>query len=274
MSALSCRVNVSKMEQPPEDISKFSIVRQHRRMLANMGFFINSKSRILDFGCGSGNYVYEYHDNGFEAYGFDITSYVQLRKPEDEQYFRFSLVEQPANIPEYSTNKHTYKIPFEDDSFDFVFSTSVFEHVIDHDLALSEMARIMKPGGAAIHTFPARYVPIEPHINVPFAGAIQAFPWFLLWSLLGIRNQFQDHLGPLGRAKINYHYARTGLNYLNTEQILQISRQYFQQVRLIPELWEMGDYGYISSKGRRTIIHRFFRWLYNNCDTVVLFLRK
>lgn len=122
------------MEQPAGDLAKFSIVRQHRRMLANMNFYLNCKSRILDFdfGCGSGNSVYEYRDAGFDAYGFEISSSVQLRHPEDEKYFRFALTGKPANVPKYAIDKTFYKIPYEDEFFDFIFSTSTFEHVMDY----------------------------------------------------------------------------------------------------------------------------------------------
>ena len=145
---------------------------------------------------------------------------------------------------------------------------------MDYQLGLSEMARVLRPGGVAIHTFPSRYVLIEPHIFVPFGGAIQNYFWYLLWACLGVRNQFQDHLGPVGRAKINCHYAKTGLNYLKAKDILKISSYYFREAHLFPHLWEMGDHGSLSIKGRLLYGPRLFRWIYNRCDTVVLWLRK
>jgi ubiquinone/menaquinone biosynthesis C-methylase UbiE len=46
-------------------------------------------------------------------------------------------------------------IPFDDESFDFVMATDVIEHVDDDSLALREIARILKPGGAVLITVPA-----------------------------------------------------------------------------------------------------------------------
>lgn len=43
---------------------------------------------------------------------------------------------------------------FEDATFDFVLSNEVFEHVPDLPAALRDTARILKPGGALIATFP------------------------------------------------------------------------------------------------------------------------
>ena len=266
------------MEQPSADISPLGIVSQVRRMLANMNFYLNRDSRLLEFGCGSGRSVYEFRDAGLNAYGFDIASYVERRQPSDEEYFRFSLSDKPANVPEYAIDGSSYKIPFEDESFDFVFSFSVLEHVMNYDLALAEIARVLKPGGVALHTFPSRYVPIEPHIFVPFGGAIQHYAWYLLWAMLGVRNQFQQHLGPVARAKINRHYARTGVNYLKIRDILNVSNRHFCEVKLVPHLWEMSNKGDLSVKGRLIhglpLVRRIFRWIYNRCWTVVLFVRK
>jgi len=39
------------------------------------------------------------------------------------------------------------KLPFEDGSFDAVVSTQVYEYVADLDLALAEVARVLRPGG-------------------------------------------------------------------------------------------------------------------------------
>lgn len=266
------------MEQPSVHISPSATVSRLRRMLANMDVYLNRDSRLLEFGCGSGSWVYEFRDAGFDAYGFDIASYVNLRQPNDEQYFKFALTGKPAHVPEYGIDGSSYRIPFEDGLFDLVFSGSVFEHVMNYDIALAEISRVLGPGGVAIHTFPSRYIPIEPHIFVPFGAAIQNYPWYLLWALLGVRNQFQHHLGPVARAKVNCHYAGTGLNYLKIKDILNISRRHFREVRLVPHLWEMIDQGDLSLKGR--LIHglplgrRIFRWIYNRFWTVVLFVRK
>lgn len=266
------------MEQRPADMSKFSVVRQHRRALANMNFFLNHSSHVLDFGCGAGRNVYEYRDAGFDAYGFDVTNGVQLRDKEDEKFFKFALNGKPANVPDYAINGSSYEIPFENQFFDFMFSSQVLEHVMDYDLALAQMARVLRDGGIAIHVFPARYSLIEPHIFVPLAGCIQHYSWFLLWALLGVRNQFQQDMGPIDRAKINLKYAKTGINYLKIQDILALSKKYFREVRLIPHLWELGDQGSLSLKGH--LIHgipgvsKVFRRLYTYCDTVVLFLRR
>lgn len=46
-------------------------------------------------------------------------------------------------------------MPFEDGVFDLVLATDIIEHVEDDGLALAEIRRVLKPGGAAILTVPA-----------------------------------------------------------------------------------------------------------------------
>jgi SAM-dependent methyltransferase len=46
-------------------------------------------------------------------------------------------------------------LPFEDASFDLVLATDIVEHVEEDRLALSEIARVLAPGGSAVITVPA-----------------------------------------------------------------------------------------------------------------------
>ncbi|MHA7829514.1 MAG: class I SAM-dependent methyltransferase [Flagellimonas sp.] len=49
------------------------------------------------------------------------------------------------------------KIPFEDNSFDFILCNHVLEHIPDDALAMSELYRVMKPNGAGIFQVPIDY---------------------------------------------------------------------------------------------------------------------
>jgi SAM-dependent methyltransferase len=46
-------------------------------------------------------------------------------------------------------------LPFDDGIFDVVLATDIIEHVDDDDLALAEIARVLKPGGRVLITVPA-----------------------------------------------------------------------------------------------------------------------
>ncbi|MCE2510418.1 MAG: class I SAM-dependent methyltransferase [Alphaproteobacteria bacterium] len=184
------------------------VVELQERILAENGFPLTRESVILDFGCGSGRHVYEHLDLGYKnVFGYDVRNYVDLRKPEDIERFRFDEKDRIT------------RIPFPDDTFDFVFSTSVFEHVLDPEIAFREIYRVLKPGGVSIHDFPAKWRPIEPHIYVPFGAAFQSYGYYLFWALLGVRNEYQKGKSARDVARNNCEYAKVGLNYPNGRTI-------------------------------------------------------
>jgi SAM-dependent methyltransferase len=48
------------------------------------------------------------------------------------------------------------RLPFADRSFDFIFSSSVLEHIRDRQVVHQEVARCLRPGGLIIHIMPSR----------------------------------------------------------------------------------------------------------------------
>jgi SAM-dependent methyltransferase len=54
-------------------------------------------------------------------------------------------------------------LPFASESFDFVFSNEVIEHVADDRLALAEMVRVTKGNGRILIFCPNRWYPVEQH---------------------------------------------------------------------------------------------------------------
>lgn len=71
-----------------------------------------------------------------------------------------------APFPEVDVVGHAEKLPFKSDSFDLVISLSVLEHTKDPRLAMTEMQRVLKPGGLLwidtafmqpYHGFPSHY---------------------------------------------------------------------------------------------------------------------
>ncbi len=95
--------------------------------------------KILDIGSGKGNYLVGFSRLGLECYGIDKRSEcVSVLKD-------FTIKE---------CNIECDKFPYEDNWFDFVYSKSVLEHVVNTDNFLSESLRILKPGGTGIFMTP------------------------------------------------------------------------------------------------------------------------
>ena len=108
-------------------------------------------TRILDAGCGAGEYVEAMCRAGAQAQGIE---YVEAkidqwnaRHPGDGRVVRGDLA----------------CLQFDDGTFDAVLLNEVLEHVPDDRLALNEIARVLKPGGILLLFSPNRYHPFETH---------------------------------------------------------------------------------------------------------------
>jgi ubiquinone/menaquinone biosynthesis C-methylase UbiE len=213
-------------------------------LFAELGVPLETDQTILDFGCGGGYMVYALRKLGFETFGTDIaapTSQWQLLMAQE------GLCKQGEEVLT-TIDRVDYRIPFPDDCFDVVISWEVLDHVHDYDQALSELRRVIKPGGKSFHYFPARYRVLEPHISVPFATVIQDYRYLLFWAHLGVRSKSQRDLTPREVAKQNLEFLRSSTNYLKKKELTRIVSRYFRNVRFVEEhLWKhnCGKTGFI-----------------------------
>ncbi len=212
--------------RPPRDTATWLL-----ECLDRAGVTVRQGARILDYGCGAGSLVYRLRELGFDAYGFDIHRYVDLRHPDDARYFSF-LDKDSVTPGDMRLAAEKLHIPFPDGTFDLVVSTSVLEHVIECAPVFSETARVLKPSGVALHAYPGRASPIEPHMYVPLATVLQARWWFYLWALLGVRNEFQHGLSASETVAANTRYSRIGISYPPRRAMLQICRRYFNEAEI------------------------------------------
>lgn len=153
---------------------------KHRRtlvVLKTLGVDLPTSARVLDFGCGSGETIRTMREQGYlNVEGYDMVESTQLSERRDHVTLGTSM---------------DLRLPYEDNSFDLVISDQVFEHVLDQVTAFSELYRITKPGGHGLHFIPARYMPIEGHIAIPFGGVMQHRWWYKLWASAGVCNEGQ-----------------------------------------------------------------------------------
>jgi SAM-dependent methyltransferase len=116
--------------------------------------------RILDYGCGAGQVVVEGRDSGLDIYGTDVYYGGSTTRAEAEATGLFG---------DRLRDMTDGRIPFPDAFFNLVTSNQVMEHVDDLDRTLSEIARVLVPGGTALSLFPSADVWREGHIGIPFA---------------------------------------------------------------------------------------------------------
>lgn len=110
--------------------------------------------RLLDLGCGFGRHAYEAMRRGARVVACDM-ALPELRSVLDTADAMRAAGEIAPSLSTTSVNGDATRLPFADESFDRVIASEVMEHVPDDDAALSELTRVLRPGGTIAITVPA-----------------------------------------------------------------------------------------------------------------------
>jgi SAM-dependent methyltransferase len=126
--------------------------QQFGNLEANLRFIdatglIRPGVRVLEIGSGTGAMLQALGERGAAAEG------VELRQDLIDQARRFF-----GPLPIHCVGGTT--LPFADASFDVVVSFDVFEHIPDSDAHLSEVRRVLRPGGSYLIQTPNKYTNI------------------------------------------------------------------------------------------------------------------
>jgi SAM-dependent methyltransferase len=208
-------------------ITSSSLLNLKMKIAKEFGCEINHNSIIMDFGCGSGKMVQELRNLGYEAYGCG-TQFIYPEGVDTTGMLKRNII-RPIDIK-------NYRLPFESNSFDFIFSHSVFEHVRNYSESISEIARVLKPSGYCIHFFPPRYRLLEGHVYVPFSSVFHPMPWLQLWTTLGIRNVWTSKMDARASATWFYNYLEGQTNYLKKIELHEHFRKHFDEVRFCEDI--------------------------------------
>lgn len=109
---------------------------------------------VLDMGCGAGRHAFESLRRGGRIvaldYSFDELVDVQAT---------FSVMVDEGEVPPASSGQpirgDALHLPFPDATFDRIIASEVLEHIPDDDQAISELTRVLRPGGTMAVTVPA-----------------------------------------------------------------------------------------------------------------------
>jgi SAM-dependent methyltransferase len=140
-----------------------SVGQEFRRLFIEHGH-LQPSHRVLDVGCGVGRMTVpltEYLSGAGGYEGFDIekkgVQWCQEAITSRFPNFRFhhSDVLNRHYNPHGRHQASSYRFPYEDELFDFIYLTSVFTHLFPADLEnyLKEIARVLKRGGHCFITF-------------------------------------------------------------------------------------------------------------------------
>ncbi|MBC8106114.1 MAG: class I SAM-dependent methyltransferase [Anaerolineae bacterium] len=112
-----------------------------------IGEFVPAGTRLLDVGCGAGWTSLLLSERGYSITGIDLNAAGFEPAPRGRE---LQFVAGSAQA-----------IPFVDGSFDVAASYAALEHMPDPQAALSEMLRVVRPGGAVIVVSPNILCPIN-----------------------------------------------------------------------------------------------------------------
>lgn len=109
-----------------------------REILARHGYSIEGFNAILDFGCGAGRILRHWYQlDAVRRCGTDYNPYL------------VEWCRQAYPFAEIARNESNAALPYEDGSFDFIYTISVFTHLVieQQQPLMRDLIRILKPGG-------------------------------------------------------------------------------------------------------------------------------
>jgi SAM-dependent methyltransferase len=123
------------------DATRLPYTRYPRQLAAWLaGSVLGGRGRLLDVGCGRGEYLQAFRDLGFDVAGVDISPRAPALAPG-----------YPVEVADLDRGP----VPFPPQSFDFLFSKSVVEHSRDPVALLARARAALRPGGTAVVMTPS-----------------------------------------------------------------------------------------------------------------------
>ncbi len=137
---------------------------------------------VLENGCGIGVYVEKLRPLTRAVFGLDY------------DFERVAEGAQRMQTPSVLICAASEQLPYPDNCFDLILSNEVIEHVQDDRAAVTEMVRVLRPGGRIALFCPNRWYPVETH-GIYWRGEYRfGNKPFVNYLPDGLRNKLAPHV--------------------------------------------------------------------------------
>jgi ubiquinone/menaquinone biosynthesis C-methylase UbiE len=118
---------------------------------------LRAGERALDHGCGAGRHAFEMYRRGADVVALDHDA-DELSKVRDMFVAMRAAGEVPEGAEADVKEGDALALPFADGEFDRIVAAEILEHVPDDLRLLTELVRVLRPGGTVALTVP-RWLP-------------------------------------------------------------------------------------------------------------------
>lgn len=179
---------------------------------------------ILDLGCGDGRIIGQLLDLGHDLSGCDLEERLPALREKLGPRLGDSFGERIRVVSDEE------KIPFAGGSFDIVYANQVIEHVGQLASMFAECARVLRPGGVLLVTFPPLSAPVEPHLGIPFAHWLPAGAFRRAWLRIFYGTGLRPRLEDCSAAETAYYqdrYLAGSTSYRTVGRTLALAAEHF-----------------------------------------------
>jgi SAM-dependent methyltransferase len=118
---------------------------------------VGAGTKLIDVGCGAGRHSFEAFRRGADVVAFDQNA-SDLNDVDEILQAMTDKGEAPVSATAEAVKGDALDLPYDNATFDCVVASEILEHVPEDDRAISELVRVLKPGGVLAITVP-RWLP-------------------------------------------------------------------------------------------------------------------
>ena len=206
--------------------------------------------QFLDIGCNWGRWCVAAANRGYQPTGID---------PYAEAIEAAHRIARQLDVPARYVVAEAEQLPFPDDTFDVVFSYSVLQHFTKEEAvrALSEIGRVLRPGGTALLQFANAWGPRNLQNQLRqrrFREPREAFD-VRYWRPAELRAEVAAHVGPTrlladGYFTLNPQPSDLHMLPLLERTVVHVSETLRRASRRFAPLANVADSLYAISVGR------------------------